>query len=158
MFLKAYAISIVFRCYKFLAMRQHNRSVLPYIIPEVTHIRQDRDYNSLLPDYDEAVLKQPPPSYSVAVATVPQSNFVSPSTSSQFEITAPPPAYSALQQSCNTTEERGTVGEPESSISQTNQQNSQTDAVPVNENNDTPQMSGENTKTSTNESNIQQNN
>ena len=35
--LKAYVIGIVWRCYKFLAMRQHNmRSMLPYIIPEVS--------------------------------------------------------------------------------------------------------------------------
>lgn len=35
--LKAYAIGIVWRCYKYLAMRQHNiRSMLPYIIPEIS--------------------------------------------------------------------------------------------------------------------------
>lgn len=75
-FLKAYAIGIVWRCYKFLTFRQHNlRSMLPYIIPDtpdVANIRQERDNNSLLPDYDEAVaqsLKQaPPPSYIVAMA------------------------------------------------------------------------------------------
>ena len=34
--LKAYCIRIVWRCYKYLTMRQHNlRSMLPYIIPEV---------------------------------------------------------------------------------------------------------------------------
>uniref|UniRef100_T1DEF9 Putative lysosomal-associated transmembrane protein n=1 Tax=Psorophora albipes TaxID=869069 RepID=T1DEF9_9DIPT len=74
-FLKAYAIGIVWRCYKFLTFRQHNlRSMLPYIIPDTpnTANRQERDNNSLLPDYDEAVaqsLKQaPPPSYVVAMA------------------------------------------------------------------------------------------
>lgn len=74
--LKAYAIGIVWRCYKFLSFRQHNiRSMLPYIIPdapESTNIRQARDSNSLLPNYDEAVaqsLKQaPPPSYIVAMS------------------------------------------------------------------------------------------
>lgn len=35
--LKAYAIGIVWRCYKYLTMRQHNiRSMLPYIIPEIS--------------------------------------------------------------------------------------------------------------------------
>ncbi|XP_065094206.1 lysosomal-associated transmembrane protein 4B isoform X1 [Ochlerotatus camptorhynchus] len=78
-FLKAYAIGIVWRCYKFLTFRQHNiRSMLPYIIPDIpdtpesTNMRQERDSNSLLPDYDEAVaqsLKQaPPPSYVVAMS------------------------------------------------------------------------------------------
>lgn len=33
--LKAYAIGIVWRCYKYLTVRQHNlRTMLPYIIPE----------------------------------------------------------------------------------------------------------------------------
>lgn len=64
--LKAYAIGIVWRCYKYLTMRQHNmRSMLPYIIPEIS-ARQERDYNTLLPDYEEAIaqsMKQPPPPY-----------------------------------------------------------------------------------------------
>lgn len=64
--LKAYAIGIVWRCYKYLTMRQHNiRSMLPYIIPEIS-TRQERDYNTLLPDYEEAIaqsMKQPPPPY-----------------------------------------------------------------------------------------------
>lgn len=68
--LKAYVIGIVWRCYKYLAMRQHNmRSMMPYIIPEV---RQERDSSTLLPDYDEAIaqsMKQPPPpSYQVAMS------------------------------------------------------------------------------------------
>ncbi|XP_037051418.1 lysosomal-associated transmembrane protein 4B [Bradysia coprophila] len=69
---KAYIIGIVWRCYKYLAMRQHNlRSMLPYIIPDVS-TRQERDYTTLLPDYDEAIAQslkqQPPPSYQVAMA------------------------------------------------------------------------------------------
>lgn len=69
--LKAYVIGIVWRCYKYLTMRRHNmRSMLPYIIPDVS-TRQERDYSTLLPDYDEAIaasLKQtPPPSYQVAM-------------------------------------------------------------------------------------------
>lgn len=70
--IKAYAIGIVWRCYKYLTIRQHNlRSMLPYIIPDMT-ARQERDYNTLLPDYEEAIaqsLKQPPPpSYQMAMA------------------------------------------------------------------------------------------
>lgn len=35
--IKAYAIGIVWRCYKYLTIRQHNlRSMLPYIIPDMT--------------------------------------------------------------------------------------------------------------------------
>ncbi|XP_062545090.1 lysosomal-associated transmembrane protein 4B isoform X3 [Armigeres subalbatus] len=75
-FLKAYAIGIVWRCYKYLTFRQHNlRSMLPYIIPdtpEAANVRQERDNNYLLPDYDEAVAQNlklaPPPSYVVAMA------------------------------------------------------------------------------------------
>lgn len=70
--LKAYVIGIVWRCYKYLAMRQHNlRSMMPYIIPDVS-TRQERDYNTLLPGYDEAIAQsmkqQPPPSYQVAMS------------------------------------------------------------------------------------------
>lgn len=98
-FLKAYTIGIIWRCYKYLTMRQHNlRSMLPYIIPDVT-VRQERDYSSLLPDYEEAVLKQaPPPSYSVAVANsypitviLPPPVEMSPSTSRAMENAMPPP-------------------------------------------------------------------
>ncbi|XP_055644542.1 lysosomal-associated transmembrane protein 4B isoform X2 [Toxorhynchites rutilus septentrionalis] len=75
-FLKAYAIGIVWRCYKFLTLRQQNlRSMLPYIIPNTsntTNMQGGCDNNSLLPGYDEAIaqnLKQaPPPSYMIAMA------------------------------------------------------------------------------------------
>lgn len=97
-FLKAYAISIIWRCYKYLTMRQHNlRATIPYIIPDVSAVRQERDYSSLLPDYEEAILKQaPPPSYSVAVAnsypaTVVLPPIASPSTSRNND----PPPYAA---------------------------------------------------------------
>lgn len=81
-FLKAYAIGIVWRCYKYLTMRQHNiRSMLPYIIPHVSSTGcvnngngQERDYSTLLPDYDEAIAQsmkqQPPPSYQVAMSNI----------------------------------------------------------------------------------------
>lgn len=69
---KAYTIGIVWRCYKYLTLRQHNlQSMLPYIIPDI-NCRQERDYNTLLPDYDEAIaqsMKQPPPPYYQVVLT-----------------------------------------------------------------------------------------
>lgn len=77
--LKAYAIGIVWRCYKYITLqRQTLATMLPYLIPDVNlgtmngTGRMERDYSSLLPDYDEAIsqgLKQaPPPSYSMAMS------------------------------------------------------------------------------------------
>lgn len=102
-FLKAYTIGIIWRCYKYLTMRQHNlRSMLPYIIPEVS-VRPERDYSSLLPDYEEAVLKQaPPPSYSSAIANsypatvILPAETLSPSTSRVIENAMPPPPYTDI--------------------------------------------------------------
>lgn len=75
--LKAYTIGIVWRCYKYLTIRQHNlRSMLPYIIPDISS-RQERDYNTLLPDYEEAIaqsMKQPPPPYYQVVMTAAAEN------------------------------------------------------------------------------------
>lgn len=69
--LKAYVIGIVWRCYKYLAMRQHNLRSMMYVIPDVS-TRQERDYNTLLPGYEEAIAQsmkqQPPPSYQVAMS------------------------------------------------------------------------------------------
>uniref|UniRef100_A0A336LX09 CSON006829 protein n=1 Tax=Culicoides sonorensis TaxID=179676 RepID=A0A336LX09_CULSO len=112
-FLKAYAIGIIWRCYKFLTMRQHNlRSMLPYIIPDVSNLRQDRDYNSLLPDYEEALKQVPPPSYSVAVANgygatviLPPDNVASSSQNGVETDLTPPPAYSSLQRTSDIVEE-----------------------------------------------------
>lgn len=95
---KAYAIGIVWRCYKYLTMQRQNLiTMLPFLIGDVngaTHSsagRLERDYNSLLPDYDEAIaqsLKQaPPPSYSVAV----NGHVQLPASSGDASI-APPPS------------------------------------------------------------------
>lgn len=77
-FLKAYAIGIVWRCYKYLTMRQHNlRTLLPCVLPELAAnmTAGERAYSTLLPNYDEAIaqyLKQsPPPSYQVAMSNIP---------------------------------------------------------------------------------------
>ncbi|KNC21665.1 hypothetical protein FF38_09765 [Lucilia cuprina] len=75
-FLKAYAIGIVWRCYKYLTLRQQSmRTLLPLGIPDLTATNlgsEERAYSTLLPNYDEAVnqyMKQaPPPSYQVAMS------------------------------------------------------------------------------------------
>ncbi|KAM7342387.1 lysosomal-associated transmembrane protein 4A isoform 1-T3 [Cochliomyia hominivorax] len=75
-FLKAYAIGIVWRCYKYLTLRQQSmRTLLPLGIPDLTSNNlsaEERAYSTLLPNYDEAVaqyMKQaPPPSYQVAMS------------------------------------------------------------------------------------------
>lgn len=125
--LKAYAIGIVWRCYKFLTLQRQNlTSMLPYIIPDVSGTnggadrRLERDYSSLLPDYDEAIaqsMKQaPPPSYQVAMFSVNghvnlgdteneanarrEGNEEAASTS-QNDITPPPPPYDAAAAAAN---------------------------------------------------------
>ncbi|XP_033254647.1 lysosomal-associated transmembrane protein 4A-like [Drosophila miranda] len=79
-FLKAYCIGIVWRCYKYLTLRQqHIRTLFPFLetgsgINGVgsTFGAEERAYTTLLPNYDEAIaqyLKQaPPPSYQVAMS------------------------------------------------------------------------------------------
>uniref|UniRef100_A0A034WEY4 Lysosomal-associated Transmembrane protein 4A n=1 Tax=Bactrocera dorsalis TaxID=27457 RepID=A0A034WEY4_BACDO len=75
-FLKAYAIGIVWRCYKYLTLRQQDlRTLLPCVLPELGGAGltgEERAYTTLLPNYDEAIaqyMKQaPPPSYQVAMS------------------------------------------------------------------------------------------
>lgn len=99
--LKAYCIGIVWRCYKYLTIRQ-NASLLTYIIPEGGN--QERSFNSLLPDYEEALSMKvtPPPSYHVAMQhqqqltvalSPPTDELASPVTSSESE--TEPPSYQA---------------------------------------------------------------
>lgn len=90
---KAYCVSIVWRCYKYLTLRQQQTcrggSTVHYILPGngslgpdgltgigggPDHHRSGPDYSSLLPDYEAAcaasamMMKQPPPpSYQMAV-------------------------------------------------------------------------------------------
>lgn len=100
--LKAYCIGIVWRCYKYLTIRQ-NASLLTYIIPEGGN--QERSFNSLLPDYEEALSMKvtPPPSYQVAMQqqqltvalSPPTDDLASPITSSESE--TEPPSYHAAQ-------------------------------------------------------------
>ncbi|KAH8402205.1 hypothetical protein KR009_010448 [Drosophila setifemur] len=78
-FLKAYCIGIVWRCYKYLNLRQQQvRTLFPFLeAPAGLHVggafgAEERAYSTLLPNYDEAIaqyLKQaPPPSYQVAMS------------------------------------------------------------------------------------------
>ncbi|CAD7011842.1 unnamed protein product [Ceratitis capitata] len=75
-FAKAYAIGIVWRCYKYLTLRQQNiRTLLPCVLPELGGVGmtgEERPYSTLLPNYDEALaqyMKQaPPPSYQAVMA------------------------------------------------------------------------------------------
>lgn len=101
--LKAYCIGIVWRCYKYLTIRQ-NASLLTYIIPESGN--QERSFNSLLPDYEEALSMKvtPPPSYQIAMQQQQMTVALSPPTvapgspvtSSESE--TEPPSYRAAQQ------------------------------------------------------------
>jgi lysosomal-associated transmembrane protein len=110
--LKAYAIGIIWRCYKYLTIRQHNlRTLMPYIIPEITNMQQERVYSSLLPDYEEAIKAQPPPSYQVAMATSTPLvvNLNSPTNSATASTAAAadaaveqnPPAYNVVASTAN---------------------------------------------------------
>lgn len=92
-FLKAYSIGIIWRCYRYLTIRQYDlRSVLPYIIPYVPTNRE-RDLSTLLPNYDDVIaqnMKQaPPPSYQVAMSHV--------DPTEQPEAISHPPSYNNLQ-------------------------------------------------------------
>lgn len=74
-FLKAYTIGVVWRCYKYLTIHLQNlRNILPCGIsqlPDANIGPSDRPYSTLLPNYDEAIAQYvkhtPPPSYQVAM-------------------------------------------------------------------------------------------
>lgn len=72
MVLKAYTINIVWRCYKYLTLRQQAiRTSIHYIMPSDIPTERippmEPDYSSLLPDYEAACKQMPPPSYQAAV-------------------------------------------------------------------------------------------
>jgi len=93
---KGYCISIVWRCYKYLTLRQQaTRSTVHYILPGrhldlPDHRPVEPDYSSLLPDYEAAcasAMKQPPPpSYQVAMESQPPA--YEPSEQEQAEVHA----------------------------------------------------------------------
>lgn len=95
--LKAYTIGIVWRCYKYLTILQ-NAALLSYIAPSGTN--RERSFNSLLPNYEEAMKVIPPPSYQAAMQhqTVAQSNLATNSLSAAASISeiSEPPNYSTL--------------------------------------------------------------
>ncbi|XP_055836544.1 lysosomal-associated transmembrane protein 4B [Episyrphus balteatus] len=76
-FIKAYAIGIVWRCYKYLTLRQHTMgSLMPCVMHDVSANMDvgEAAYTTILPNYDEAIaqyIKQvPPPSYQVAISNI----------------------------------------------------------------------------------------
>lgn len=105
-FIKAYAIRIVWLCYKYLTLRQHDmRSLRPCVVHDVAaNISNQASYTTILPNYDESIAqymkKVPPPPYHVAILNTNDKNlthndyngsdtFVNPETSvSQLD---PPP-------------------------------------------------------------------
>lgn len=98
--LKAYTIGIVWRCYKYLTILQ-NSALLSYIAP--TSGNRERSFNSLLPNYEEALSMKvvPPPSYQIAmqqqtvVANDP--NIATNPTAATASISeSEPPTYSTL--------------------------------------------------------------
>lgn len=97
--LKAYCIGIVWRCYKYLTIRQ-NASLLTYIMPEGGN--PERSFNSLLPDYEEALSMKvtPPPSYQVAMQQQQLTVALSPPTDPLGSpvTTLEPPSYRSAQQ------------------------------------------------------------
>jgi lysosomal-associated transmembrane protein len=103
--LKAYCIGIVWRCYKYLTIRQ-NAALLSYIIPESGN--QERSFaNSLLPDYEEALSMKitPPPSYQIAMQqqqmtvalSPPSDGLSSPIHAAASDTETDPPSYNMVQ-------------------------------------------------------------
>lgn len=98
--LKAYTIGIVWRCYKYLTILQ-NAALLSYIAP--TSGNRERSFNSLLPNYEEALSMKvvPPPSYQVAMQTVGQPRATNAIVTNAVSVTesiteSEPPTYSTL--------------------------------------------------------------
>lgn len=108
--IKSYSISIVWRCYKYLSIRHNTRTMLPYILPDPS-LHQERAYNSLLPDYEEAIAQSmkapsyqavPPPSYQVAMQqqSTETTNAEQASTSQTISDVSPPD-YNTVVENCN---------------------------------------------------------
>lgn len=71
MMVKAYCINIVWRCYKYLTLRQDALLLGPYVVsgdavPVTLPAPRPAPDAALLPAYEEAVKQAPPPSYQVA--------------------------------------------------------------------------------------------
>lgn len=94
--LKAYTIGIVWRCYKYLTILQ-NAALLSYIAPTGSH--RERSFNSLLPNYEEAMKVIPPPSYQAAMQHQPVAAAAathSLSAAASVSEISEPPNYSTL--------------------------------------------------------------
>lgn len=134
MFLKAYSIGIIWRCYRYLTIRQYDlRSVLPYIIPYVPTNRE-RDLSTLLPNYDDVIaqnMKQaPPPSYQVAMSNA--------DPTEQQDTISDPPSYNNLQSAVgddhnNPQSDNNNSAEHENNNNHNSSNNNNTIVVPRNE-------------------------
>lgn len=97
--LKAYTIGIIWRCYKYLTILQ-NAALLSYIAPP--NGNRERSFNSLLPNYEEALSMKinPPPSYQVAMQQQQGTNTVTSETRDDIAADSisdsEPPNYSTL--------------------------------------------------------------
>ncbi|KAJ8923242.1 hypothetical protein NQ315_001798 [Exocentrus adspersus] len=120
---KAYWISVIWRCYRYLHLRQNTRNTIHYILPEASDRANETDYPSLFRDHESAfgsVLKQtPPPSYQDIMEDQPPpypANLqAEQETPCRWRLLCPGGAQSEVQSTsaaANTAEEEGAAAAP----------------------------------------------